>query len=102
MNNVPGEEEQQFGPSGTTQIRAEGDLTQVLLEKLEALTAEVALLRDKNATPRSRSSTASNLFVSGATHEKSESASRALNAVASIALPEGGCVEGITGQQVGC
>ena len=100
MNNVPGEEEQQFGPS--TQIRAEGDLTQVLLEKLEALTAEVALLRDKNATPRSRSSTASNLFVSGATHEKSESASRALNAVASIALPEGGCVEGITGQQVGC
>ena len=99
MSNVPEVHLQQIGPSGTTQIRVEddsrgeGDLTQMLLARLEALTAEVALLRDKN-TPRSRSSTASTLFVSGATHEKSEAASRALNAVASIALPEGGVWKG--------
>lgn len=81
---------QQRGPSDTTQIG-----TEAILERLEALAKEVASLREGN---RSRSSTFSAspsvLFVPGANHEKSEAASRSLNAVASVALPEGGVWRG--------
>ena len=89
---------QQSGPSGTTQITRDSDVNQVLLQKLESLAAEVALLRGNGqGVARSRSSTESglsSLFVPGASYERSEAASRSLNAVNSVALPEGGVWKG--------
>ena len=85
---------QQFGPP--TQIRTEVS-NEALLERLEALSAEIAGLRAAGRSPTPSAVSASGLsamFVPGATHERSEAASRSLNAVSSVALPEGGLWRG--------
>ena len=67
---------QQFGPSNTTQIRTEVS-NEALLERLEALSAEIAGLRAAGRSPTPSAVSASGLsamFVPGATHERSEAA----------------------------